>query len=208
MHIMFLQLSGQNQMPVSPSMEQSEIGQWYISGTVKDYQTNENLPAVTVIAHAIDPYSSYLSLLPPQSVIADQNGFFRIKIHSQESINLTFSFIGYSNLTIMNINSGEYNKEIGLESIYLRSYPLFNDDFRNPNRKERRQIKSEQRKRSTSENSTDIGWGGIPNEYIDKHCKMERISMCYPGNGARKKLLYYEGALIIDFSELKKTDIP
>ncbi len=206
-NIVFLQLSGQSQIPDSTIIEKIEIGKWYISGTVKDYQTNENLHFINVVAHTSDPWCSFLSLLPPESATTDQDGFFRIKIHGWKSINLTFFFIGCSPLSIMNIQACGYNNEISLKHIFFKSSPWFYNDFNFPDRKERRQIKSEKKEGSNTENSTGLGWGGIPNEYIDKHSGMERITLNYPENGSKKKFLYYKSALIIDFSEFMKNNI-
>lgn len=77
-----------------------------LRGWVTDIETNEPLPAVSVV-----------NVTGKQATMANESGFYSLSAHKGDSI--VFSFVGYESLALVILGDGDEFRRVGLKRKYL-----------------------------------------------------------------------------------------
>jgi hypothetical protein len=180
----------------------SVLGQFTITGIVKDYQDKEVLPLVSIKADTTFYYKEKLSLLTSVSTLTNDNGTFTLRFKNLRFVDLTFSFIGYVPLTIKNINVDEQNHNLDLGVVYLPYRGQWFEGYRKIKRGKDKSTIRKERKAWKKEGIPN--YEGFTNDFLEPYQGNENALIEYPPSGSKKYFLIKNDTLIIDFEEFIK----
>jgi hypothetical protein len=179
----------------------SVSGQIVINGNVKDYHSKETLQGILIYADTIDFYRDKCSLILLDSTHTNSNGYFNLKTNYTQSINLTFSFIGYVSLTIKNIDITEKNQTIELGDIYLPFRGQWIEGYKIPEGETKKEARKRRKEWEKNGGLAPINWAGYSNDFLDSFQGKDNAYIEYPISGSEKYFQRQDIHLIIDYKE-------